>query len=212
MFNITCPFVKGTTLFKAIALILIVSVITSCAGSYKPIVPERLSYGSTSTSDGIEYSYQHGILAHTKNKKYANREMKRAVKLMAVELTNKTDHTINFRRDVKIFMGDKLVLPVEPAVVHQQLRQPAGLYMLWSLLWVVVTKCEGEGDCSSTPLPVGLIIGIGNTSVASSSNKKFLTELNVNSILDREIAPGETVQGLLGISSETTGSISLKLN
>ena len=140
--------------------------------------------------------------------------MKRPVKLLAIEVTNSTDHTINFRRDVKMFMGDRMVLPVEPSVVHQQLKQIAPLYLLWGLLWVNITKCDGADgeDCSAIPLPVGLVIGIGNTAVAGSSNNKFLAELNANNILDREIGPGETVRGLVGITSETAGSISLKLN
>jgi hypothetical protein len=196
---------------RVVSFILMASILLSCAGSYKVINPQSLTYGSKSEADGISYSYQHNVLANTGNKKYAKRELKRPVKLLAVEFTNSTDHEINFRSDVKIFMGDRQVLPMEPSVIHQQLRQPAGLYMLWSLVWLTISKCENE-DCSVTPIPIGLLIGIGNTSAASTANKKFLAELNATNILDRKIAPGETVKGLIGITSDTSGSISLKLN
>jgi hypothetical protein len=79
-------------------------------------------------------------------------------------------------------------------------------------LWVVFSKCDSDGDCSSTPIPVGLLIGIGNTAAASSANKKFKMELTATDLLSKSIAPGETVQGLIGISSEISGSISLKID
>jgi hypothetical protein len=108
-------------------------------------------------------------------------------------------------------MGDRLVLPMEPKQVSQQLKQPAPLYLLWGLLWVTITKCEGE-DCSVTPLPVGLAIGLINVGVASSANKKFLAELDATNILDKTIQPGETVYGLIGISSDITAPLTLKVN
>ena len=192
---------------------LIASILFSCAASYKTIGPQNLTYGSKTEGEGISYSYQHGVLAGAGNKRYANREMKNPVKLVAIEFTNNTDRVINFRKDVDIFMGDRQVLPTEPSVVHHQLKQRAGLYMLWSLVWLTYSKCETpDGDCSVMPIPVGVLIGIGNTSAASNANKKFLAELNANNILDRKINPGETVKGLIGITSDTTGSISLKLN
>jgi hypothetical protein len=212
MFKITRPFVKGTSLFNSFPVIVVAVIISSCAGSYKPIVPSRLSYGSVSESNGMSYAYRHNILTESGNKKYAKREAKGSLKLMAIEITNTTDRTINFNRDIKMYMGDRQVLPVEPSIVYQQLRQRSGLYMLWSLFWVVFTKCDDDGNCSSTPLPVGLVIGIGNTAAASGANQKFMDELNATDLLTKEIKPGETVKGLIGISSTTSGSISLKLD
>jgi hypothetical protein len=212
MFKITRPFAKGKSLFNSFAFIVIAVLISSCAGSYKPMVPANMNYGSTSEGNGIAYAYRHNVLTETGNKKYAKREAKGSLKLMAIEITNTTDRTINFNRDVKMYMGDRQVLPVEPTIVYEQLRQRSGLYMLWSLLWVVFTKCDEDGNCSSTPLPVGLAIGIGNTAAASSANKKFMAELMATDLLTKEIKPGETVSGLIGISSTTSGSISLKLN
>jgi hypothetical protein len=206
---------KTRTIFtRGVSFILIASILISCAGSYRPIRPQALTYGSSYESTGIRYSFQHNILTTTGNKKYAKREAKRPVKLVAIELTNNTDHAINFRKDVKIYMGDRQVLPVETSVVHQQLKQPAPLYLLWGLLWVVIYKCDGPNpdDCSTTPLPVGLVIGVGNMAAAGSANDKFLTELNSNNILDKTIAPGETVRGLVGITSDAAGSISLRID
>ncbi|MBL7844254.1 MAG: hypothetical protein JNK44_10355 [Cyclobacteriaceae bacterium] len=197
-------------MIRKLSIALLLATLFSCAGSYKTINPERLAYGTSRSTEGAEYATITNVLSETGNKKYANRELKRPLKLYAVKFTNKSDRTINFRNDVKISMGSRPVFPLESTVIHQSLKQPAGLYMLWGLLWVFITTCEND-DCSSIPLPVGLVIGIGNTSVASSSNKKFLSELNNTNLLDRTIGPGETVTGLLGVSGDVAGPISFEI-
>lgn len=181
-------------------------LLSSCAGSYKTINPAGLNYASRSQTQGAEYGVINSVLSETGNRKYANRELKRPVKIYAVEFTNKTDRPISFRDDVKVFMSGKPALLLETSVIHSALKQPAGLYMLWSLLWVFIYNCDTD-DCSVTPLPVGLIIGIGNTSVASSANKKLNEELTLNNLLDKTIQPGETVRGLIGLSGTVAGPL-----
>jgi hypothetical protein len=200
------------TLMGKIFMLTSIGILFSCAASYKPIAPANLSYGSAvKTDEGLEYAYVHSILSQSGNKKYANRERKRPIKVMALEFTNNTNRVINFRRDVKIYMGNTIVSPVDPSLIHQSLKQPAALYLLWGLFWVVLNDCNGT-DCNSTPLPVGLVIAGLNVGIASGANTKFLAELKSTNILDRDIAPGETVHGLIGITSDAAGSISLKFN
>jgi hypothetical protein len=209
-FRDLAPQVTCSTSLSAFFL-LIVFVLSSCASGYRPINPKGRTFGSAVESNGIRYSTWNNILSDSGNKKYAKKETKKPVKLVALEITNTSDQPINFGRDVNIYMGDRLVQPVEPSVVYDQLRQRAGLYMLWSFFCLTYTKCEGE-DCSAVPIPLGVIIGIGNASVAGSANKKFMAELAATNILTKVIAPGETVKGLIGISSDVSGSsISLKI-
>jgi hypothetical protein len=205
------PQVTRSTSLTA-SFFLLIFVFSSCAGTYHNINPKGLTYGFASEVKGISYSYRHNVLSETGNKKYAKKEAKKPVKLIALEITNTTDRTINVGREVKIYMGDRQVLPVASSVMYDQLRQPAGLFMLWGLLWVIYSQCDSNGDCSSTPIPVGLLIGIGNTATASSANKKFKLELTEADLLTKSIAPGETVQGLIGISSESSGPISLRID
>jgi hypothetical protein len=191
--------------------IIVLMGLLSCAGSYKQIKPANLSYNGQDEVNRISYSYRYDVLRETGNKKYANKELKKGIKLIAVKIRNDTDRVINFRNDIRIFSGDRQVLPLDPKIVHHSLRQPAPLYLLWGLLWLTINNCDDD-DCSVTPIPVGLGIGLLNVGIASSANKKFLDELYQTNLLDKEIKTGETVYGLIGISSEITSQLEFRIN
>lgn len=190
--------------------LLTAMIVMSCASSYKPIMPKMRAFTNPQTSEGITYAYRTNVLTETGNKKYANKEAKHGVKLIAIEIENQTESDIVLRNDAKFYLGDRIVFPMEPQQIHQQIKQPAGLYMLWSLLWIVINKCEGD-DCTSIPLPVGVVIGAANTGLASSANKRLLEELMVNNILDRKISPGEKAIGLIGITADDIQSLRVEL-
>ncbi|MCB0490252.1 MAG: hypothetical protein KDC99_17365 [Cyclobacteriaceae bacterium] len=189
--------------------ILLIGVITlsSCASGYRPMLPRQMSFSSLE-GEGIKYSYRYNVLSETRNKKYANKELKHGVKLIALQVQNTTDEEVILREHARFYTGDKQVLPLDPKQMQQQVKQPGGLYMLWSLLWLYYTKCEGF-ECNTIPIPIGVVIGLLNLSTASRANKDLLSELISNNILDKRIAPGETVTGLLGISSD--GSLPLEI-
>lgn len=195
-------------LIRSIALLLITAImLSSCAAGYKPMLPQSMSFSSLE-GEGLKYSYRYNVLTETKNKKHANKELKHGVKLMALQVQNNTGDEIILREHARFYTGDKQVLPLDPKQLQQQVKQPGGLYMLWSLLWVFYNKCEGF-DCTSIPIPIGFVIGLLNWSTASRANKDLLNELIANNILEKRIAPGETVTGLLGISSD--GSLPLQI-
>ncbi|HEX5171682.1 MAG TPA: hypothetical protein VFW11_21030 [Cyclobacteriaceae bacterium] len=194
-----------------LVLIIISMALFSCAGSYKAIKPATLSYTGEDDVDGLIASYRYDVLRETGNKKYANKELKKGIKLVAVKIENNTGRTISLRNDVRIYSGERQVLPLDPKIVHHSLRQPAPLYLLWGLLWLTITNCDDD-DCSVTPIPVGLGIGLINVGIASSANSKFLDELYQTNILDKEIKAGETAYGLVGISAEVTSQLKFRLD
>ncbi|HMG91753.1 MAG TPA: hypothetical protein VK589_16960, partial [Chryseolinea sp.] len=147
---------------KLLALACIAAIFSGCAGSYHPVRVKNLSYSSVTEDHGIEMQYKYDILREAGNKKYAKKELKKNIRLVAVEFTNNSDRPINFKEDIEIYSGDRKIIPLEPAYAKKELKQIAPLYLLWSLLWVTINKCDDHGDCSSTPLPVGAAIGIVN--------------------------------------------------
>ncbi len=181
----------------------------SCASTYKSISPGQLNYPSTSEISGLSYSYRFDVLEDTKNKKYANKEAKKGMKLIAIKLENNTNETVNLKRDIDFYMGDRVIFPMEPQLIKSTIKQPAPLYLLWSLLWVVIYDCDFD-DCNTTPIPIGLGIGLINVGIAGSANKNFENELNQYNLLERDIAPGETAHGLIGLSTDIAAPITLK--
>lgn len=189
---------------KSLALLSLL-LLCSCAASYKPIVPARLDYDEEETDGRLGYSFRTNILEDSGNKRYAQRGVKKEINLIAVKIENKSDKPIVFRRDIRMYAGNRPVYPIDPRLVGHSLKQPAPLYFIWSLLWVVIYKCEGD-DCTTIPLPVGLVIGLGNFAVANTANEKFLNEIDANNIFDKEIAPGGTAYGIIGLSAKDISS------
>lgn len=191
-------------LFKITGLVamffLAIFFLSSCAANYKMINPRGVNYQANSNDENVFFSYKYNVLEESGNKKYAKKERKKNLSVVAVKLVNNKTVPIKFAEDVKIYSGNEIVLPVESEIVKNELKQIAPLYLLYSLLWVTIYDCDSNGfDCSVTPIPVGLAIGLGNMAVAGSANQNFLRELMANDILHREIQPGETVYGLIGV-------------
>jgi len=180
---------------------VISSFLFSCASGYKPILPQQMSYGKLQSEGEINYTYRYNVLTDTKNKKYANKETNKGVKLVALQIENISDQEIILREHAKFYMGDKNILVLDPRQFQQQVKQPGGLYMIWSVLFLTINRCEGF-ECTAIPIPLGFVIGLLNWSTASRANKNLLSELIGNNILDRRIAPGEKSTGLIGVVSD----------
>lgn len=196
---------------RTLPIFIFACLFCSCATSYKSINPQKLYFNSATVGDNLNYATRSNVLAEAGNERYAKKEIKNSVRLIAVQVVNKSDRDIVLRKDARFFLGDKVVFPIEPEQLKNQLKQPAGLYMLWSLLWVVVAKCEND-DCNVIPIPLGFLIGVGNTSKASKANKALLSELEQNNILDRTIHPGEAVTGLIGVASSGDTALRIELS
>lgn len=193
------------TIVLAVSLLMV-----SCAGSYKAIRPESLNYPLLTEEEGLKYTYRYDVLSSTGNKKYANKERKKNLRLVAIKLTNTSDLPISFSSNMKLSVGGRAVVPVDPEIVVAQIKQPSGLYMLWSFLWLFINKCE-NGECSSTPIPIGLLIGLGNTTTAAGSNKRLMNEVKERNLLYKMIDPEETVYGFIGVDSDYNAPLELKL-
>jgi hypothetical protein len=118
---------------KLLALACIAAILSSCAGSYHPVRVNNVSYSSATEDEGIEMQYKYDVLREAGNKKYAKKEIKKNIRLVAVELTNNSDRPINFKDDIEIYSGDQKVIPLEPVYAKKELKQIAPLYLLWSL-------------------------------------------------------------------------------
>ena len=118
---------------------------------------------------------------------------------------------INFKDDIEIYSGGRKIIPLEPAYAKKELKQIAPLHLLWSLLWVTINNCDDYGDCTSTPLPVGAVIGVINMGIAAGANKNLGNELVRYNLLDKTIEPGQTVNGIISIAIESGQPLEIRL-
>jgi hypothetical protein len=58
---------------------------SGCAGTYKPITPRILNYNYTGNGNGVARSYQYDMPLVRKNKRYAKKEVKKNLWVVAVK-------------------------------------------------------------------------------------------------------------------------------
>lgn len=179
-------------------LICFLLILTSCASGYNYIYPKHVNYSTRMDYSGIQFSYKYDVLKESGNKKYAKKEVKKDLQLVAVRITNRTDSTIIFSENISLYAGGRLLKPLNPSKIKKQLKQPSLIYLLYSPLWFNYSVCT-EFECDVTSIPIGLPISAGNIFRSASANKDFLKELKKYDILDKPINPGETVYGIIGI-------------
>ncbi|MBC5992659.1 hypothetical protein [Pontibacter cellulosilyticus] len=206
-------FTKLTGLFAGLGLLL-----SSCASSYHSIRPERINYHAKVESNNVELQYKYDVLAEAGNKKYAKKEKKSLVQVVAVKYTNNTDRVIDLSQDVKLLSGANQFTPMTPELAHRQLKQGVPIYLLYLLLTPAKLITEEEyvngRMVSQNSFPIGVVLGPGltifNIVRSASANKEMLEELQRYSIINRKVMPGETVYGLIPIANSGYNPITIK--
>lgn len=200
---------------KAILLIVTLSMF-SCASGYKAIAPKSINYISKSETNDVVLEYKYNLL----NKKYAKKEEKKGVKLVAVKITNNTNRDLILGRDLNlVYENGNTVNVLENDRAFSTLKQSPASY-LWYLLLTPVnlytseTNSRGVQETTSST-PIGLILGPGlaggNMIAAGSANTNFKKELSDFNIYGEVIKQGEVKYGLIGIMSNSYESLKLNL-
>ncbi len=206
-------------IFKITRLLLVgaaLILLTNCASGYKLINPEQISYKSSHESEGVTLQYKYDLL----DKKYAKKEVKNDIKLVAIKIINNTNQDLTFGNDIKLtYESGSQVMVMENEKVFKDLKQSPASYLFYLLLsplnFYTSTTTNGYTEETSS-FPAGLIIGPGlaggNFIAASSANKKFETELLTYDINGTVIPKGETRYGLIGINSDSFDALKIKLD
>ncbi|MEL0653340.1 hypothetical protein V6246_18105 [Algibacter sp. TI.3.09] len=198
-------------IIKITLLFIAISTLTNCASGYKMIEPKSINYISTNETDNVKLEYKYDLL----DKKYAKKELKKGVKLVAIKITNNSEKDIMFGGDAKLtYANGSEIYVMENEKVFKTLKQSPASY-LWYLLLTPMNFYTAENGQQTSSTPIGLIVGPGlaggNMIAAGSANKKFKTEMleyNINGTL---IKKGETKYGLIGIKSDSFDSLKLKI-
>ena len=201
-------------ILKISCVIVLVSILNSCASGYQKINPKGINYVSKNIDSNILLEYKYDLL----QKKYKKKETKNEVKLIAVKITNNTEKDIVFGQDFKLaFENGNVISIIETEKIYKQIKQSPASYLLYLLLtpmqFNTSTTSNGQVQKSSST-PIGLVIGPGlaggNMIAASSANKNFKNELMEFEINGKTIKKGETIYGLIGINSNNYDSIKVK--
>lgn len=200
--------------FLKIILPLFAAVIlfNSCASSYKTVQPHTMSYNSKSVGDDVLFEYRYDLL----DKKYAKKEARNNVRLVAVRITNNSDKELTIGQDLKFaYDGGRKVYVMDNERAFKSLKQNSATYLFYLLLAPVnlyTTKVSGN-EVKTQSYPIGLAIGpglsIGNMVAAGSANKKLKGQLQALNVMGLKVAPGKTVSGLICIRSSSYNALEL---
>lgn len=201
---------------KTIFTCIIAISLTSCASGYKMISPEAINYISAHENNGVKLEYKYNLM----EKKYAKKEIKKGVKIVAVKITNNTDNDLVFGRDVKLAYGNgNEVYVMDNEKAFTTLKQSVPTYLLYLLLtpvnfYTYKTNSYGMQETTSST-PIGIVLGPGITAfnmiTAGSANKKFKTEMLDYNINGTTINSGETQYGLIGLKTDSFDALKLKV-
>lgn len=203
-------------IFKIVALVALPLLMNSCASGYRTITPENLTYNSQHLEENISLEYKYDLL----RKKYAKKEKKKDVRLVAIKITNNSEKDLIFGQDIWLTYKNNsqvLIMPIDKT--FQSLKQHPVTYLPYLLLtplniYTTTVNSYGVQETSSS-FPAGLIIGPGlaggNLIAAASANKKFKNELRENNLQGARIPKGETVYGLIGIRADNYDALDFDL-
>lgn len=206
--------------FKTLFIVLSIILLESCASGYKAIEPNSIRYSGTNVIDSIRFDYRYNLLS----KKYAKKEIKKRIKVVAIKITNNSSKDLVFGKDVKLTQANGTEIYImDNEYVYKSLKQSTVSY-LWYLLLTPInlyttsteTTRNGYTRENTNSIPIGLAIGPGlaggNMIAASSANKKFKQDLLTYNINGTVLKKGETTYGLIGIESAFQGSLSLNVD
>ncbi|MGB1042417.1 MAG: hypothetical protein ACPGU6_03415 [Tenacibaculum sp.] len=203
-------------LLKITFALFIAMSFMSCASGYKTINPSTLNYLSTSVDKGVTLEYKYELL----DKKYKKKELAKGIRLVAIKLTNNTDRDLTFGKDVKLTYDDGTGLYImENELVFKSLKQSATSYLWYLLLTplnLYTTENHNGFQTQTSSTPIGLVVGPGlaggNMIAVGAANKKFKEDLFSNNLNGTIIKKGATSSGLIGIRTDHSHSIKVKVN
>ena len=149
------------TFVKILAFFFVI-FFSGCAATYRSINPPTLNYNSHDLHAGVSLSYKYDVLREKGNKKYAKKETRNGVKLIAIKVTNYTDTVVNIGKDFAFFSGQNQIYPMEPMATKESIKQIVTGYLPYILLSftkLIYTKTENGVVTEQKSYPIGLALG-----------------------------------------------------
>jgi len=170
---------------KCLSLATSTILLLGCAGSYQTIKPQQVGYERSSVvvgKEGIVIAWRHNVLREAGNTKYARKERRMGVSLVAVNINNKSADTLCVPSDIMVFSGEDTLEVLTLTSAYFALCQD------------VYERRRGIG--MADPVIIMMRDDI-NHSTQSRANTIFINELNDNYLFQKCIEPGGALKGLM---------------
>lgn len=194
-------------------LFAILFLMSGCASRYHFIHPEHNQQGQQWVPAGeIHLEYQTEVMYLNKNKKQARKERNKNFSVISVKVQNFTERKIIIGKNTRFYSGDSPLYLYQAGDSYKLLKQKWAFHLFYLGLTPVSGTLAIGGLYAAGP--IGIILGPGlaiyNSLKASHNNKKLESDLSTNSLIEREILPGESVSGLLVIDGDLSAPLNLR--
>lgn len=195
---------------------LCIIFLCSCASKYRPVNPSQIVYGTKVEKSGVDLYYRYDVMAGANNIKQTNKELKNDIKVIAVKIYNNTAQQITIGENAKFYGEGKELTLLTPETIKRQLQQQAPFFLGYlALLALPPISYQKDNNTKTVEIFEGAIIGgalaAGNIYVSAKANKNLKKELELNSLIKKNILPGETVYGLIALQKTGYVPLTLKL-
>ena len=199
---------------RGIGFCVFIGLFASCASSYTLTHPTIVNYSNESVVDSVSFSYKYDILSDNGNRKYARKERKEGIKVLAIKIVNNSTSTLNFKDNSQLYSGEKPLILLDNKEVYSKLKQSVPSYIIYLIL-LPIHKFSVNLNGPANIFPFGYILGPlfagSNMIIAAHANANFVYEMVKYDIAKRPISPGEIVYGIIAIDSEQNIPLTLKI-
>jgi hypothetical protein len=194
------------TLFSVLTFLML----SQCAGPYYSSDPSKFQYKTLHNTEQFEYYMIDDVLAKSKNKRFAKKEKKQGLRMMAVKIKNITDSSIILSEtNLKIDQPQENYSVIPPAHFYDKTKKNTSLYLIWGLAFFTYGKTEINTNAYGTPsadfttviVPIGIPIAIINMLISDKANKNYKKNLEQYNLLGKTLNPGEEVYGFVFIDN-----------
>lgn len=193
--------------FYALALVLNITLLSSCATSFNMSDIDEQLLSLNAKSDSITLNYKPIVLSGH----YLKMTAKHDVTLFSIRLVNKSQQDLKVGKQIMFIdsIGNEISL-LDNNQGYKALRQRVSPYLLYLLLTPLNIIVKGEEESTSTArpdqfVPIGLIFGpiaaTGNMLIAGKSNKRLKKGIVKQNLLGQMIKAGEEYEGLIVLKS-----------
>ncbi len=167
-----------------------------CAARYHPIQPETVAFAALPDSlaeQTVNFAYRYHVLKDAGNRKYAKKEKRHGISLLALRIVNDGPDTLSFPQDFHVLGPSGPLNILWADMVYDRLLQDKYL----SRGNYEVPLGRGFGDAMINNMGLNI-----KRSTEQRANELFSQELDDFYLVPCYIAPGVSMVGLVGLKVE----------
>lgn len=179
-----------------LSVLILITLITSCAGFYRSKSPDQYSYYNfqKNSKDHIWYYYEYNIIAQNKCAKYARKERRHHVSMISMKIENRSKVPMTITSEnFSILAGGYPVHLLSTDEYFRSVKQGAGFYMFWAVYYPL--------------LPIGVV----NFVVAKTANVKLKKDIEKNQLMGQTIPAKDFVTGYVFMETPPTWDLKVDL-